>query len=214
MKMEYLKISIKECGRLLHKEMKMDTLAAASKMICIRIKLIKMEIVFAGIFLLSILFLSSCQGNLDSWIGDYYRTHITTGKNKIEIRNDKLLSSGEMPKEDNRMCVIDLKDITPFEWDTVYVVTGYEEDFEIERFIGYKRHSLLPSSFCRKTLFSKGNRIIYMYLQEEEFFDSVISSPQISEGMKTYNKYSKDDARFQVTVKNHEYHLEHLSSEK
>ncbi len=193
--------------------MKMDILVSVSEMIYIHIKVVKMKILLSGIILLFVLFFSSCQGNLDSWIGDYYKAHISSGRNEAEMRNDKILSSGDMPEKDSRTCIVDLKNITPFKWDTVYIVDGYVFRPEIREFINYKRHNRFPHSFCRKTLFSKGNRIVYMYFQEEYLSDPIISSPQMLE-MWGRRKFANDNACFLVTIKNHEYHLEHILSKE
>lgn len=69
-----------------------------------------------------------------------------------------------MPEKDSRTCIVDLKNITPFKWDTVYIVDGYVFRPEIREFINYKRHNRFPHSFCRKTpVFKRESDCVYVF---------------------------------------------------
>jgi len=123
-----------------------------------------------------------------------FNAGLDRNKNSFEMNITSMLSNKNS---------IELKELTPFEWDTMYVISPYVPKEKIFDIIGMKSN-IIKSSVSEGThniiFINQGKIVCYLYgFPQNYYFDFKIQGE--------YLKFNNDDIRFKVEYINNIFYL-------
>lgn len=128
----------------------------------------------------SVAFISSCSKSFDEKVADYIRENCPEFNNKDS-------------------CIIDLENITNFEWTHMYVFESMTMPDEISEEIGFECHCDHVKDNYTRIVFTNGPQIVH----ESNFYalDGEVQFRQLRKS-DPYTKFTKDESKFFVIKKN------------
>ena len=117
--------------------------------------------------------------------------------------DDKIARKVKAACKGDGLCTIEIKDVTEFQWDKMYVFKYNSSIEDITKAIGSSPGHY--SEFTRKIFFTRGNRIVYSE-EEDANVERLLNGEVVFDipDSINYKVYPIERAKFKVEVKEYE----------